>query len=130
MKQANSFSVSHPLIKVSINNFIIMIRTSCPSLSQSMTNHHAMPFVLHVTPTLPRMSTGSLELSRTGLTLSPVKMPPTGPRLSKMESNFIFSSCWRAEKVDAGVKRDIGAPWRSMITNKWSVKQLSRFKLF
>lgn len=45
--------------------------------------------------TLPRMSTGSLELSKTGLTLSPVSMPPTGPRLSKMASNFIFSSGWK-----------------------------------
>lgn len=42
--------------------------------------------------TLPRTSTGSLELRSTGLTLSPVSMLPTGERLSKMASNFTFSS--------------------------------------
>ena len=42
--------------------------------------------------TLPRTSRGSLEFMRTGLTLSPDSKPLTGKRLSKIPSNFAFSS--------------------------------------
>lgn len=55
---------------------------------------HYKPAQHHARLTLPRTSTGSLELRSTGLTLSPVSMPPTGERLSKMASNFSFSSAY------------------------------------
>lgn len=42
--------------------------------------------------TFPNISRGSLELIKTGLTLSPERRPLTGERLSNMPSNFPFSS--------------------------------------
>lgn len=47
--------------------------------------------------TFPRTSRGSLELMRTGLTLSPDSRPPAGARLSKIPSNLLFSSCCKDE---------------------------------
>lgn len=44
--------------------------------------------------TLPKMSTGSLEFSRTGFTLSPDNNPFTGFRLSKIASYLALSSTW------------------------------------
>lgn len=49
--------------------------------------------------TFPNTSRGSLELIKTGLTLSPESRPFTGDRLSKMPSNFPFSSDWRHGKI-------------------------------
>lgn len=65
---------------------------SCHISSTKALNCNRSCVCVCVCRTLPSMSTGSLELSRTGLTLSPVRIPPTGPKLSKTESNFIFSS--------------------------------------
>lgn len=42
--------------------------------------------------TLPRVSTGNLELSNTGFTLSPDRNPSTGLKLSKMASYLALSS--------------------------------------
>lgn len=42
--------------------------------------------------TLPRTSRGNFEFMRTGLTLSPESKPFMGNKLSKIPSNFAFSS--------------------------------------
>ena len=48
--------------------------------------------------TFPNTSRGSLEFMSTGLTLSPGRRPLTGNRLSKIPSNFPFSSGWNKTK--------------------------------
>lgn len=48
--------------------------------------------------TLPSTSRGSFEFMRTGLTLSPESRPLTGRRLSKMPSNFAFSSTYQEKR--------------------------------
>lgn len=48
--------------------------------------------------TLPRISTGNLELSNTGFTLSPDKNPSTGLKLSKITSYLALSSDYNMKK--------------------------------
>lgn len=50
--------------------------------------------------TLPRISTGNLELSNTGFTLSPDKNPSTGLKLSKITSYLALSSDYNMKKKD------------------------------
>lgn len=52
----------------------------------------------HMFITFPRTSRGSLELIRTGLTLSPDSRPLSGDKLSKIPSNLFFSSGYK-EKI-------------------------------
>lgn len=70
--------------------------------------------------TFPNTSRGSLELIKIGLTLSPKRRPFTGARLSKMPSNFPFSSGWgKKNKSSLGAdKLDFLIPFKDIL-EKW-----------